>query len=113
MNKLMLVSIAFALFIVCPRMAGMANVIANHTGINLIQIAILGTLFSLPLTIIMVLVYKKLGLLSALGFCVLTDFLSALFMKEISLKAGLETFIIALFVISGVKIASFISNLLP
>jgi len=35
MNPLLIVSIAFALFILCPRMAGMANVIANATQINL------------------------------------------------------------------------------
>jgi len=40
----------------------------------------------------------------------LTDVGAALFMKEISLKAGIETFIIALFVIIGVKVASIISG---
>jgi hypothetical protein len=40
----------------------------------------------------------------------LTDVGAALVMREISLKAGLETFIIALFVIAGVKVASTISR---
>jgi hypothetical protein len=48
--------------------------------------------------------------MGALGFCILTDVGAALFMREISLKAGLETFIIALFVIAGVRVASIISS---
>jgi hypothetical protein len=35
------------------------------------------------------------------------------YMREINFKAGLETFIIALFVIAGVKVASIISSWLP
>ena len=40
----------------------------------------------------------------------MTDAGAALLMREISLEAGLETFIIALFIIAGVKVASIISN---
>ena len=40
----------------------------------------------------------------------LTDVDAALVMKEINLKAGLEIFIIALFVVTGVKVASLISG---
>jgi len=58
----------------------------------------------------MVLLFKHYGLIAALGFCVLTDIGAALMMKQISFKAGLETFIIALFLILGVKVASIISS---
>lgn len=113
MHRLLIVSIAFALFIVCPRMAGMTNVITKATQTNIVQVAVIGTILSLPLIIAMVLIFKGYGLIVALGFCVLTDVGAALLMREISLKAGLETFIIALFIIIGVKVASFISGLLP
>jgi len=43
----------------------------------------------------------------------LTDLGVALVMKQLSFKAGLETFIITLFLILGVKVASIISNCLP
>ena len=111
MYVLLITSIAFALFIVCPRMAGMTNVITNATQTNIIHVAVIGTIISLPLIIAMVLIFRQYGLIAALGFCVLTDVGAALFMREISLKAGLETFIIALFVIAGVKVASTISGL--
>ena len=57
-------------------------------------------------------IFAKYGLYGALAFCILTDFASALLMQQISLKAGLETFIIAIFVIIGVKLAPYISNFL-
>ncbi|MGY4706197.1 hypothetical protein ACVNPS_00370 [Candidatus Bipolaricaulota sp. J31] len=51
--------------------------------------------------------------MAALGFCVVTDLGAALLMRQLSLVAGLETLIIALFLILGVKVASWISGLLP
>ena len=45
-----------------------------------------------------------------MAFCVITDFAAAFAMREISMKAGVETLIIALFVIMGVKVASVISG---
>ena len=113
MGTLLLASGAFALFIVCPRMAGMTNLIAKATQANLVQIALLGTALSLPLIVAMVLIFRQWGLVAALGFCVVTDLGAALLMRQISLVAGLETLIIALFLILGVKVASWISGLLP
>jgi len=112
MQQLLIVSVAFALFIVCPRMAGMAKVITEATQTNIIHVAVIGTIISLPLIIAMVLIFKQYGLFAALGFCVLTDLCTALVMRQISFKAGLETFIIALFLILGVKVASLISSYL-
>ena len=111
--SLLTISIAFALFIVCPRMAGMTSVITGATQTSIVQVATVGTIMSLPLTIVMVLIFRRYGLIGAMGFCVLTDIGAALIMKEVSLKAGLETFIISLFVIMGVKVASLVSNWLP
>jgi len=91
-------------------MAGMVNVITDATQTNLISVSVIGTIISLPLIIAMVLLFKRYGLIAALGFCVLTDIGAALMMKQVSLKAGLETFIIALFLILGVRVASIISN---
>lgn len=49
-------------------------------------------------------------MVAALAFAVFTDLLSALVIKEISFKAGVETLIIALFVIVGVRAATYISS---
>ena len=45
-----------------------------------------------------------------MNIMLITSIAFALFMREISLKARLETFIIAPFVIAGVKVASIISS---
>ncbi len=108
--KLLIAALAFAFFILCPRMAGITSIIANATNVDLVKLAILGSLISIPFVVAMVLIYTKYGLLAALGFAVLTDLLSALVIKEISIKAGVETLIVALFVIIGVRVASFVSK---
>ena len=109
MNPLLVASIAFALFILCPRMAGMANVIANATQTNLVLVAVIGTLISLPLIVLMVIIFQHYGLWAALAFAVFTDVLAALTMGAISWKSSFETFIIAIFVIVGVRVATIIS----
>ena len=109
MNPLLIASVGFALFILCPRMAGMANVIASSTNTNLIWVSIAGTLISLPLIVLMVIVFRHYGLWAAMALAVLTDLLAALLMGAISWKASLETLVIAVFVVVGVKVAGLIS----
>jgi hypothetical protein len=83
-----------------------------HT--NIYYVTAIGTIIALPLVMAMGLILKQYGLIAALGFCVLTDIGAALIMgRAVSPKAGLETFIIALFVIAGAKVASLISSHLP
>lgn len=108
-NPLLIASVGFALFILCPRMAGMANIIANATNVNLVLVSVIGTLFSLPLIVLMVIIFRHYGLWAALAFAIVTDLLAALTMGAISWKSGFETVIVAIFVIGGVKIASLIS----
>lgn len=111
MQTIIFVSVAFAFFIVCPRMAGMTHIITSYTQTNIYYVSIIGTIISIPLLLIMVSLLKKYGLIAAVGFCVLTDIAAALLMgKVVSIKAGLETFIIALFLIAGARIAPIISN---
>lgn len=109
-RELIISSIALSFFIICPRMAGMVHVIARQAQTPLMLTALFGTLMAVPLVLAMVWVFGRFGLWGALAFCVVTDALAALFMQQISLKAGIETLIIALFVIAGVKIAPLITS---
>ena len=109
MPQLLLASVAFAFFILCPRMAGMANVIANASKVNLISVALIGTLISLPLVVAMVVVFQRYGLWAALTLAVFTDVMAALIMGAISWKSSFETFVIAVFVLLGVRVATLIS----
>jgi len=64
---------------------------------------------ALPLIILMALIFKEYGLFAALLFCFVTDLMAAVVMNGISFKAGVETLIIALFVIVSVKVAFMVS----
>ena len=110
-KEFMMASIGLSLFVICPRMAGMVNIIAKTSQVSLVYTALFGTICSIPLVLAMVLVFAKVGIWGALGFCVLTDFGAALFMKQINPKAGIETLVIAIFVIIGVKVAPYITNI--
>ena len=72
-RDLLISSVGLALFIVCPRMAGMVCVIAKHSQVSLVYTALFGSIVAIPLVIVMVLVFAKFGLWGALAFCVLTD----------------------------------------
>lgn len=109
-KTLMIASTGLALFIVCPRMAGMVHVIAKYSQVSLIYTALLGSLLSVPLVVCIVLVFDKFGLFGALAFCVLTDLLSAWVMKEVDVRAGIETLVVAIFVIIGVKVAPYVTD---
>lgn len=110
-RELFIASMGLSLFIICPRMAGMVHIISKHSRASLLYTALYGTVMAIPLVLLMVLIFGKFGVWGALAFCVLTDILSALFMKEISLRAGIETIVIALFVILGVRVAPYIGRL--
>jgi len=61
----------------------------------------------------MVIIFKSYGLWAALAFAVFTDLMAALVMGAISWKSGFETFVVALFVIAGVRVATLLSAKLP
>jgi len=109
-KDLVISSLGLALFIICPRMAGMVYIIARHSQVSLVYTALFGSIVAIPLVVAMVLVFAKFGLWGALAFCIVTDLGAAFVMKEISIRAGIETLVIAMFVIIGVKVAPFITN---
>jgi len=99
---------AFAMFIACPRMAGMLWLISRHTQAAILPTIIIGAILSLPILLLMTWAFKQWGVYGALFVCILTDFGSAIVMGKVSIKAGAETLIIAIFVILGVKVAPII-----
>jgi len=112
-KDLIIGSTALALFIICPRMAGMVHIISKYSHASLYLSAFFGSLIAVPFVLLMVFVFIRSGMWGALGFCVLTDLVSAFIIKEMSFRAGIETLVIALFVIVGVKAAPLLSGLVP
>ena len=111
-TTILITAIAFAFFIVCPRMAGVLHVICENSKMNLYKIALLGSLIAIPLVLLMVWIFGQFGVVGALIFCVGTDMLAAYLLKSISYKAGFETIIIAAFVFAAVKVAPLITSII-
>ncbi|WP_319475805.1 hypothetical protein [Marispirochaeta aestuarii] len=88
----------------------MIHILKNHSSAPLLITVMAGIIISAPVLLLMIHVFSRFGVWGALSICVLTDIAAAFLMKEISLKAGMETLIIALFVIIGVKIAPLITD---
>lgn len=109
-RSVIIISIVFGLFIVCPRMAGMMHVINSNSDVALWKITILGTLISIPILVLMIYIFSNFGIWGTLVFCIGTDLAAAYIIKEISINAAVETIVIAFFVTLGVKIAPFIVN---
>jgi hypothetical protein len=98
-------SLAFAFFVVCPRMAGMMYVIESYSNVSMLYTVLVGIVIAIPLLRLMVFVFDKSGVWAALGFCVLTDIGSAVTMNGIDISATIEILVIAMFMVMGVKLA--------
>ena len=105
-------SVAFAFFIVCPRMAGMCAVISKVGKVNPYLIAILGGVIAIPLIAIMVFLTIRFGVGVAIAVAVLTDVLSAIATGTFRLRYGIEIVLIALFLWVGVIVAGKLSHLI-
>ena len=101
--------IAFAFFVVCPRLGAMTNLLERNTEFPIYWPVIVGTFLSIPLLVLMTWVIRQWGLMAGLGLAVVTDLLAALILTSVSMKAAVETFIIAIFVVGGNQIAKMIT----
>lgn len=101
--------IAFAFFVVCPRLGAMTNLLERNTEFPIYWLVIVGTFLSIPLLVLMTWVIRQWGLMAGLGLAVVTDLLAALILTSVSMKAAVETFIIAIFVVGGNQIAKMIT----
>jgi hypothetical protein len=101
---------AFAFFIVCPRMAAMTNILSRNTTISIYWIVVVGTLVSIPLLVLTAWAIRHWGLMAGLAIAIVTDIFAAALLTSVSLKAALETFIIAIFVVAGNRFAMWVSS---
>jgi hypothetical protein len=111
-KEVVISSLAFAFFVVCPRMAGMVHLINKHTATPIWLVVLAGSLISIPLLLAMVWIFGRFGVLGAMLFAVATDFCAAGIFNKISLTAGVETLVIAVFVVVGVKMAPLVAKFL-
>ncbi len=113
---LSIVSIAFAFFIMCPRMAGMIAVVARVKNVNPYVATVIGGLIAIPLIMAMVYITMRFGVHIAILAAAATDVLAAVMMGNFKIRYGIEIAIIALFIWIGVitarHIAPYIEELL-
>jgi hypothetical protein len=75
-------------------MAGMVHIIAKHSNASLMYTALGVCPAKIPLVLMIVLIFGKYGVWGVLAFCIAKDPGAAFILKELSVKAGIETFII-------------------
>ena len=109
-TTIMVTSVAFAFFILCPRMVGMASVIANIQGVNSWLAVTLGAIMAIPLFLLMYWVFQKFGMGYAIGLAVITDIVAALVMGAYSWKSTVSIIVIAVFVWAGVATSNLITK---
>ncbi len=111
-SNYVLLAVAFAFFVMCPRMAGMCAVISKVENANPYVIAIFGGLLAIPLITLMVFLTIRFGVGAAILAAVITDLLAAIATGTFRVRYGIEIAIIAFFIWIGVVVASKIAPLI-
>ncbi|GEM_PF-617345 len=104
--------LSFALFVACPRLAGMCAITARVRAVNPYVVSSLGVVVSLPIVLLMTYLVMNVGAWAAILVAVLTDILAAVLMGTLSIKYAIEIAILALFVWAGVYVASKLSTII-
>ncbi len=111
-GRLLLVSVAFALYILCPRMTAMIVAQTKAGMVNPYQAISLGALLSIPLFALMVMVYLRLGVEAAVILAASADVAAAVLLGVLNVEAGLELAVITLFVYAGIRAAPRLAGLI-
>jgi hypothetical protein len=105
-------SLAFGLYVICPRMSAMMVQQTKIRGLNLYTVIVLGALISIPLFVILSGILVRFGMGWAIIFAAVGDFAAAVLLGLIDLKSGIELAIITVFVYIGIRVAPLISRLI-
>jgi len=108
----LIASLAFGLYVICPRMSAMIVQQVKVKGLNLYAIIVLGTLISIPLFVILSRITIRFGTGWAILFAAVGDVAAAALLGVIDPKTGVELAIITVFVYVGIRVAPVISNLI-
>ncbi len=107
---LIVASVAFALYVTCPRMTAMIATESKISGFNPILTVILGCILGIPLFIVLFYTFKHLGVEATVILAAVFDVGAALLLGKINLKGGLELLIITAFVYVGIRVAPIIAE---
>ena len=107
---LIIASIAFALYVTCPRVTAMIVAESKITGLNPVLTIALGCILGIPMFLVMYYTLIRFGVEVTVILAALFDIGAALLIGKLSLKAGIELLIITAFVYVGIKLAPIISS---
>jgi len=109
---LIVASVAFALYVTCPRMTAMIATESKISGLNPILTVILGCILGIPLFLILLYTFQHLGVAATVLLAAIFDFGAALLLGSIDIKGGIELIIITVFVYAGIRLAPMIAELI-
>ena len=109
---LIVASVAFALYVTCPRMTAMIATESKISGLNPILTVILGCIFGIPLFLILLYTFQRLGVAATVLLAAIFDLGAALLLGSIDIKSGIELIIITVFVYAGIRLAPMITELI-
>ena len=110
MIALMIASVAFALYVTCPRMTAMIVTESKISGLNPTLVIILGCIFGIPLFLILLYTFQHLGVAATVLLAAIFDLGAALLLGSIDIKSGMELIIITVFVYAGMRLAPVIAE---
>jgi len=109
---LIVASIAFALYVTCPRMTAMIASQAKISGLNPVLMISLGCMLGIPLFLLLFYTLQHFGVGVTVLLAAALDIGAALLMGALNLKAGIELVVITVFVYIGMRVAPLIADIL-
>lgn len=110
--RLLVASLAFALYVTCPRMTAMIASQARVARIDPVAVIVLGCLLGIPFFVALLYTLKYVGLEAAILVAAAFDVGAAVLLGELDLKLGLELAVITVFVYVGIRAAPMIADAL-
>jgi hypothetical protein len=111
-GMLLIASLAFGLYVICPRMSAMLLEQGKVRNLNVHAVIVLGALISIPLFAVLLHILVNFGLGWAIIFAAIGDFAAAALLGTIDAKTGVELAIITIFVYVGIRLAPLISEII-
>lgn len=109
-RALLISSLAFGLYVICPRMSAMMVQQAKARDVSIYAVIPLGALISIPLFIVLSSILLRFGMAWAVLFAAVGDVAAAALFGLIDPKAGVELAIITVFVYVGIRVAPLLSG---
>lgn len=109
---LIVASVAFALYVTCPRMTAMIATQTKISGLNPYLMISLGCILGIPLFIMLFYTLQHFGVGATVLLAAALDVGAALLFGNLNLKLGIELIVITIFVYIGIRVAPLIADYL-